>query len=138
MLSHPAVNATLNATCAVFLVCGFVCIRRKNVLAHRVCMTAALVTSAAFLVSYVMYHFKVGSVAFQGHGWIRPVYFTLLLTHTVLAVTVVPLALVTFARALRGQFDRHRRIARWTLPVWLYVSVTGVIVYWLLYHAYAA
>jgi len=137
LLFHPAVNASLNATCAVLLVCGWVCIRRRQVLAHRVCMTAALGVSAAFLASYLVYHFRVGSVPFQGHGWIRPVYFTLLLTHTVLAAAVVPLALVTFMRALREQFDRHRRIARWTLPVWLYVSVTGVIIYWLLYHAYA-
>ena len=101
-------------------------------------MLLACACSTAFLVSYVIYHLQVGSVGFQGQGWIRPVYFTLLGTHTVLAVTVVPLALVTLARALRGNFERHRRIARWTLPVWLYVSATGVIVYFLLYHLYAA
>ena len=101
-------------------------------------MLLACACSAAFLISYVIYHLQVGSVGFQGQGWIRPVYFTLLGTHTVLAVTVVPLALVSLARALRGNFERHRRIARWTLPVWLYVSATGVIVYFLLYHLYAA
>ena len=100
-------------------------------------MLLALACSTAFLVSYVIYHLQVGSVPFQGQGWIRPFYFTLLGTHTVLAVTVVPLALVTLTRALRGDFERHRRVARWTLPVWLYVSATGVIVYFLLYHLYA-
>jgi uncharacterized membrane protein YozB (DUF420 family) len=101
-------------------------------------MLLACACSTAFLVSYVIYHLQVGSVRFQGEGWIRPVYFTLLGTHTVLAVTIVPLAVVTLARALRGNFERHRRIARWTLPAWLYVSATGVIVYFLLYHLYAA
>ena len=101
-------------------------------------MSAAFLTSTVFLISYLIYHFQVGSVPFPGHGWIRPVYFTLLLTHTVLAATVPPLAIVTLSRALREQFDRHRRIARWTLPIWLYVSVTGVLIYWLLYHAYPA
>jgi len=101
-------------------------------------MLLACACSTAFLVSYVIYHLQVGSVGFQGEGWIRPVYFTLLGTHTVLAITIVPLAVVTLARALRGNFERHRRIARWTLPAWLYVSATGVIVYFLLYHLYAA
>jgi len=101
-------------------------------------MLLACACSTAFLVSYVIYHLQVGSVRFQGQGWIRPVYFTLLGTHTVLAVTIVPLAVVTLARALAGNFERHRRIARWTLPVWLYVSATGVLVYFLLYHFYAA
>ena len=101
-------------------------------------MLLACACSTAFLVSYVLYHLRVGSVPFQGQGWIRPVYFTLLGTHTVLAVTIVPLAMITLARALRGNFERHRRIARWTLPAWLYVSATGVIVYFLLYHLYAA
>ena len=101
-------------------------------------MLGAFACSTVFLVSYVIYHLRVGSVPFQGQGWIRPVYFTLLTSHTILAVTVVPLALVTLARALRGNFPMHRRIARWALPVWLYVSATGVIVYFLLYHLYAA
>ena len=100
-------------------------------------MLLAFSCSVVFLVSYVIYHLQVGSVGFQGQGWIRPVYFMLLGTHTVLAITIVPLALVTLARALRGNFERHRRIARWTLPAWLYVSATGVIVYFLLYHFYA-
>ena len=96
-------------------------------------MLVALACSILFLISYLIYHFQVGSVGFKGQGWIRPVYFTILITHTVLAVAVVPLALVTLVRALRERFDAHRRIARWTLPIWFYVSVTGVIVYWMLY-----
>jgi uncharacterized membrane protein YozB (DUF420 family) len=137
LLSHPALNATLNAASAVLLTVGYLFIRRKKVTAHRFCMFTALLVSTLFLVSYLDYHFRVGSVRFQGHGWIRPVYLSLLASHTVLAAAVVPLALITLSRALREQFDRHRRIARWTLPIWLYVSVTGVLVYWLLYHAYA-
>lgn len=96
-------------------------------------MLAACVTSTLFLISYLVYHFHVGSVKFQGQGWIRSVYFTILITHTILATAVVPLALITLVRALREKFDAHRRIARWTLPIWLYVSVTGVVVYWMLY-----
>lgn len=138
MLSHPTLNAALNATSAVLLSTGYLMIRRGRVLAHKSCMALAFLSSTTFLVSYVVYHLKVGSVAFQGHGWIRPVYFALLGTHTVLAAAIVPLALVTLARALREQFDRHKRIARWTLPLWLYVSVTGVVIYFLLYHLYAA
>ena len=99
-------------------------------------MLAALAASTAFLVSYLYYHYQVGSVAFQGRGWIRPIYFAILISHTVLAVAIVPLVLVTLTRALRGQFDRHRRIARWTFPLWLYVSITGVIIYLLLYQLY--
>ncbi len=101
-------------------------------------MVAAFCTSTVFLISYVLYHARVGSVPFHGQGWIRPVYFFILITHIVLAASIVPLALVTLSRALREQFDRHKRIARWTLPVWLYVSVTGVVIYFLLYHLYAA
>jgi uncharacterized membrane protein YozB (DUF420 family) len=100
-------------------------------------MTAAFLCSTVFLVSYLVYHYQVGSVRFQGHGWIRPVYFSILLSHTILAAAIVPLALITLSRALREQFDRHRRIARWTLPIWLYVSFTGVVIYFFLYHAYA-
>jgi putative membrane protein len=133
----PTLNAILNASSAAFLTLGFFFIRRRRIQAHKACMLAAFACSIVFLVSYVLYHLQVGSVRFQGQGWIRPAYFTLLGTHTVLAVTVVPLALVTLARALRGNFEAHRRIARWTLPVWLYVSVTGVVVYFLLYHLYA-
>ena len=128
----------LNASSAAFLLFGYFFIRSRRIQAHKACMLGAFACSSAFLVSYVLYHLQVGSVRFQGQGWIRPVYFTLLGTHTVLAATVVPLALVTLARSLRGNFEAHRRIARWTLPVWLYVSVTGVIVYFMLYHLYAA
>jgi putative membrane protein len=134
----PTLNAVLNASSAALLTLGYFFIRGRRIQAHKVCMLAACVCSTVFLVSYVLYHLRVGSVRFQGQGWIRPAYFTLLGTHTVLAATVVPLAIVTLLRALRGNFQRHRAIARWTLPVWLYVSVTGVIVYFMLYHLYAA
>ena len=129
----PTLNAALNSLSAVFLFAGYLFIRSKNPNAHRVCMLVAFACSTLFLISYLIYHYQVGSVPFKGTGWIRPVYFTILLTHAVLAAAVVPLALVTLARALRARFDRHRRIARWTLPVWLYVSVTGVVIYWMLY-----
>jgi uncharacterized membrane protein YozB (DUF420 family) len=132
----PALNAALNATCALLLVAGFLLIRRGRVLAHKVLMSSALGVSALFLASYLVYHVQVGSVRFTGQGWIRPLYFAILVSHTILAAAVVPLALVTVTRALRGRFDRHKRIARWTLPIWLYVSVTGVLVYWLLYHLF--
>jgi len=131
-------NALLNGLCAMFLLAGFIFIRRRMILAHRVAMSAAFVTSTVFLISYLAYHYRVGSVRFTGQGWVRPVYFTLLLTHTVLAAAVVPMALVTISRALRAKFDQHRRIARWTLPVWMYVSVTGVVIYWMLYRLYPA
>jgi uncharacterized membrane protein YozB (DUF420 family) len=130
----PRLNATLNALSALFLIAGFICIRRRAVSAHRRCMVSAFVTSGLFLVSYLIYHAQVGSVRFQGQGWIRPVYFSILATHTVLAAVILPLAIVTLRRALRAEFPRHRRLARMTLPLWLYVSVTGVIIYWLLYH----
>ncbi len=129
----PTVNAVLNSLSAVLLIRGFVYIRSNNRQAHRACMLAALACSTLFLVSYLAYHYQVGSVRFKGVGWIRPVYFTVLLSHTVLAAVVVPLALITLSRGLRRRFDAHRRIARWTFPVWLYVSVTGVVVYWMLY-----
>ncbi len=137
MLSHPALNATLNATSAVLLSTGYAMIRGGRVLAHKTCMGLAFACSTAFLVSYVIYHLKVGSVLFRGQGWIRPVYFALLISHVLLAAAILPLAVVTLSRALREQFDRHKRIARWTLPLWLYVSVTGVVIYFLLYHLYA-
>ena len=104
---------------------------------HRALMIAALVCSSVFLVSYLYYHAHVGSVRFQGQGWARPIYFSILLTHTVLAATIVPLVIITLSRALRERFDRHRVIARWTFPLWLYVSITGVIIYVMLYHIYA-
>jgi len=132
----PAVNAFLNATSAVLLSVGFVQIRRRNVAAHRACMLSAFAVSALFLVSYVVYHAQAGSVPFRGQGLVRPVYFTLLLSHIVLAAVIVPLALTTIFRAWTARFDRHRRIARWTLPLWLYVSVTGVLVYVMLYHLF--
>jgi len=138
MLSHAGLNASLNATSACLLTAGYLCIRTGRVLAHKTCMILAFLCSSVFLVSYLVYHARVGSVHFQGRGWIRPVYFTLLGTHTALAAVIVPMAILTLSRALREQFDRHRRIARWTLPLWLYVSVTGVVVYVLLYHVYAA
>ncbi|OLD64348.1 MAG: hypothetical protein AUI47_06430 [Acidobacteria bacterium 13_1_40CM_2_68_5] len=129
----PALNAVLNGTSAVLLAAGYVLIRQRRIAAHRACMLLALVTSAAFLVSYLTYHYHVGSVAYRGAGWARPVYFTILITHTILAAAVVPLALVTVTRALRERFDRHVRIARLTLPIWFYVSVTGVVIYLMLY-----
>jgi len=132
----PALNALLNASSAVLLIIGFVLIRKRRIEAHRKVMLGALALSTLFLISYLGYHAQFGSVRFKGQGWIRPVYFSILLTHTVLAAAVVPLALVTVTRAWREQFDRHRRLARWTLPIWLYVSVTGVVVYLLLYRIY--
>ncbi len=134
----PALNAALNGTSACLLVAGFLCIRRKRVTAHKACMLSAVATSTLFLISYLTYHYHVGSVPFRGQGWARPVYFSILSSHTVLAAATLPLVLVTLTRALRGRFQRHARIARWTLPVWLYVSVTGVLVYWMLYHLFAA
>ena len=131
--SLPTLNAALNSLSAVFLLAGFFFIRSRNRSAHRVCMLSAFGCSVLFLISYLIYHYQVGSVPFRGQGWIRPVYFSILLTHTILAVVVVPLALITLNRALKERFDAHRRIARWTFPIWLYVSVTGVVVYWMLY-----
>ena len=129
----PTLNAALNSLSAVFLFTGYLFIRSRNQSAHRACMLAAFSCSILFLISYLVYHYRVGSVPFKGEGWVRPVYFTILLTHTILAVTVVPLALVTLSRALREKFAAHRRIARWAFPIWLYVSVTGVVIYWMLY-----
>lgn len=130
----PTLNAALNGLAAVLLVVGFVLVRRRQLEAHRRVMLAAFGCSVLFLVSYLVYHAQVGSVRFQGVGPIRTVYFTVLLTHTVLAAAVPFLAVVTLSRALGRRFDQHRRIARWTLPIWLYVSLTGVVVYWMLYH----
>jgi uncharacterized membrane protein YozB (DUF420 family) len=129
----PTVNALLNATVAGLLLRGWWLIRRGRREAHRRAMLAAFAGSAAFLVSYLVYHFEVGSVRFPGTGAARSIYLGVLLTHTVLAAAVPVLAIVTLSRALGGRFDRHRRIARWTLPIWLYVSATGVLVYWMLY-----
>jgi len=131
--SLPSVNAALNSASALLLIAGYLFIRNKRVRAHKACMLAAFTASSLFLLSYLIYHYHVGSVPFRGQGWIRTVYFAILISHTVLAVLIVPLVLITLTRALKGNFDRHRRIARWTFPLWLYVSVTGVIVYWMLY-----
>jgi putative membrane protein len=129
----PSVNAALNSLSAIFLVAGYLFIKSRNIKAHKACMLVAFASSILFLISYLVYHYQVGSVPFKGQGGIRFVYFTILLTHTILATTVVPLALVTLFRAFKERFDLHRRIARWTFPIWLYVSVTGVVVYWMLY-----
>jgi len=130
----PTLNAFLNGTSAVLLTIGYVFIRLKKVTAHKTCMVTALGVSSLFLISYLIHHYRVGSVPFGGTGFMRPVYFTLLISHIALAACIVPLALITIYRAWNEQFDKHMRIARWTLPFWLYVSVTGVIVYWMLYH----
>lgn len=129
----PTVNASLNATAAVLLVWGYSLIRRKRIDKHRKVMISAFVTSCLFLICYLVYHAQVGSVHFTGTGLIRPVYFTILISHTILAAAVPFLAVITLRRGLRAKFDRHRAIARWTLPIWLYVSVTGVVVYLMLY-----
>jgi uncharacterized membrane protein YozB (DUF420 family) len=128
------VNAGLNATAAVLIGTGFYFIKRKNIRAHKVCMVAAVVVSSLFLTSYLIYHYNVGSVRFTKLGWIRDVYFPLLLTHTVLAAVVVPMILRSLFLAAKGRFPKHIRIAKWTFPVWMYVSVTGVVVYLMLYH----
>ena len=129
----PLLNACLNAASAALLTGGWLFIRRRRVTAHKTCMVSALVVSTLFLVSYVTYHSIAGSRPFVGAGWIRLIYYPMLLSHIVLAAAIVPLALTTLYRALQGNFARHVRIARWTLPIWLYVSVTGVLVYWMLY-----
>jgi putative membrane protein len=138
MFSHAALNATLNGTSAVLLACGYVAIRRGQIAVHKRFMIAAFSVSTVFLASYLIYHYRVGHVAFTGQGWIRPVYFALLLTHTILAIVIVPMILVTLRRAWLRRFDKHRIIARWTFPLWMYVSVTGVIVYVLLYQIYGS
>ncbi len=129
----PAINAALNALAALLLVAGYVQIRRRRIAAHRACMLAAFTTSVLFLVSYLTYHAQVGSQPFTGQGPIRTVYFVVLISHIALAALILPLALVTLRRGLRRDDVRHAAIARWTLPIWLYVSVTGVVVYWMLY-----
>jgi len=129
----PALNASLNAISAGFLLAGFFFIRQRRIASHRVCMSAAFLCSTIFLICYLYYHYHVGSVRFQGVGLIRTVYLSILISHSLLAATVPFLAVITLVRALRGRFEEHRRMARWTLPIWLYVSVTGVIVYWMNY-----
>ena len=137
MFSHAALNATLNATSAILLAAGYAAIRSGKRDLHKKLMLSAFAVSTVFLVSYLVYHYRVGHVAFQGHGWIRPVYFALLTSHTILAIVIVPLILVTLRRAWLERFDKHRLIARWTLPLWFYVCVTGVIVYLMVYQIYA-
>jgi uncharacterized membrane protein YozB (DUF420 family) len=133
----PSINATLNGASAVLLLTGHSLIKRGRMAAHRTVMIAAVISSSLFLSCYLYYHAHVGSVRFQGHGWSRPVYFSILISHTILAIAIVPLVIITLIRALRERFDRHRAIARWTYPLWLYVSVTGVVVYFMLYHLFA-
>jgi uncharacterized membrane protein YozB (DUF420 family) len=133
----PKINATLNGCSAALLVTGRVLIARGQRTAHRAVMLTALGISTVFLASYLYYHAHVGSVHFRGTGWSRPVYFTILISHTILAAVIVPMVIITLNRALRGRFDRHRAIARWTFPLWLYVSVTGVVVYLMLYQLFA-
>ena len=138
----PAVNASLNGLSAIFLTAGFIFIRRKNKIAHRNCMVSAFVTSILFLICYIIYHsyrywvLNIGPTKFANPEWFRPIYLTILITHTILAIVIVPMILITLNRALRGRFDAHKKIARWTWPLWMYVSVTGVIVYLLLYQIF--
>jgi putative membrane protein len=137
-MSHAAFNATLNAISAILLAAGYTAIRSGKITLHKKLMVSAFFVSCAFLVSYLIYHARIHQVVhFQGQGWIRPVYFTLLLSHTILAVVIVPMIIVTLRRAWLQRFDKHRLIARWTLPLWFYVSVTGVIVYFMVYQIYA-
>jgi len=134
----PVLDAGLNGTSAVLLLTGRSLIKRGRMAAHRAVMITALVSSSLFLTSYLYYHWHVGSIHFQGQGWTRPVYFSILISHTILAAVIVPMIIITLSRALRERFDRHRTIARWTYPLWLYVSVTGVVIYLMLYKLFAA
>ncbi len=132
----PLLNAVLNGISALLLSVGYLAVRRRNLIVHKRFMLSACVTSALFLISYLTYHYQVGSKSFQGQGNVRVVYFAVLISHTILAVVIVPLVLTTLYRAFRSQWPRHRRVARWTLPLWLYVSVTGVVIYVMLYQLY--
>lgn len=132
----PKINATLNACSAALLMMGHTLIKRGRIAAHRGVMISAFVSSSIFLACYLYYHAHVGSVHFRGTGWSRPLYFTILTSHTILAAVIVPLVLITLARGLRGNYERHRAIARWTYPLWLYVSVTGVVIYLMLYRIF--
>jgi putative membrane protein len=136
MFSHAALNASLNGISGVLLAGGYAAIRAGKRDVHKRFMISAFAVSTVFLISYVVYHIRVGHVPFQGQGWIRPVYFALLISHTILAIVIVPLILITLRRAWMEKFDKHRAIARWTLPLWFYVCVTGVIVYLMLYQIY--
>jgi putative membrane protein len=137
MISHAAFDATLNGTSAILLACGYLAIRSGKRELHKYLMVSAFAVSSVFLCSYVAYHLRVGHIAFHGRGWVRPVYFVLLTSHTVLAVVIVPMILITLRRAWLEKFDKHKLIARWTLPLWFYVSATGVIVYLMVYQIYA-
>lgn len=130
----PTLNAALNATTFFLLVLGYAFIRQRAITAHTICMLSACGTSSLFLISYIVYHSFYGATPFLGQGWVRRTYFAVLISHTILAVVIVPLVVITLARALRGKFSQHKAMARVTLPLWLYVSVTGVVVYWMLYH----
>ncbi len=132
----PAIDAALNGSAAVFLIAGFYFITHRKILAHKICMVTAFLCSTAFFALYLYFHYHAGVIRFSGHGWIRPVYFAILVSHTVLATISLPLILITLTLALRDSFARHRRIAQWTFPIWLYVSLTGVVVYYLLFVAY--
>jgi putative membrane protein len=132
----PAVNAALNTLSTIFLTCGYIFIRRQRQVAHRNCMIGAVISSTLFLTCYLIYHYNAGRTVFRDPPWFRPIYLTILLTHTILAVVIVPMVLTTLYRAARRQFDRHKKIARWTWPIWMYVSITGVIIYFLLYHIF--
>src|SRR5229473_1055513 len=136
MFSHAALNASLNGVSAVLLAGGYAAIRNGKIAVHKTFMISAFAVSSIFLASYLVYHYRVGHVAFQGQGWIRPVYFVLLTSHTILAIAIVPMILVTIRRAWLEKFDKHKIIAKWTLPLWFYVCVTGVIVYWMVYQMY--
>ena len=142
ILDLPAVNGSLYGLSAVFLTAGYVFVRRKNIVAHRNCMIAAFVTSTLFLACYLTYHFYLayvlhrGPTVFKDPAWFRPIYLTLLLTHTLLAVVIVPMIFMTLSRAIKGKMELHRKIARWTWPLWMYVSVTGVVIYFLLYQIF--
>jgi len=131
----PAVNACLNSLSTVLLTAGFICIKKKKERAHRSCMIAALVTSSLFLASYLYYHYHAGRTVFP-ENWFKPIYLGILLTHTVLAIVIVPLIIAAVVQAIRGRFESHKRITRWAWPMWMYVSVTGVLIYFLLYHIF--
>ena len=136
MFPQAALNAFLNGTSGVLLAFGYAAIRRGKIAVHKAFMISAFVVSSVFLVSYLIYHYRVGHVAFQGQGWVRPFYFVLLISHTILAITIVPMAIVSVRNGLKMRVAQHRRIARWTFPLWMYVSVTGVLVYFFLYQWY--
>jgi putative membrane protein len=136
LVDLPVLNAVLNAMSAILLSAGYRFIRRRQITAHKRCMLAACATSALFLVSYLTYHYYMGSMPFRGQGWVRPLYFTILISHTILAAAIVPLVLITLFRAWKADFVRHVRLARWTWPMWMYVSVTGVIIYVMLYQLF--